>query len=216
MRELILIILLLREYRRNNLLPRHKRDIRKRTLTTHEPRPIPAASPLRQNPLQDARHAVHFGDVARLGAGQLFGVVPLEPDRLAVIGALARDLEEEPLLGVVGVRGAGGEAEAVVRVVALDEVFDDGARFPEGEVGVGVVDGGEAAVGVAGEVVWGFDVGEGGCGYVVGEVEFFEQDGDFAGVGAALAPDVDGFEGCGHFEVGVFFFFLFCPSFGCR
>ncbi len=134
-------------------------------------------------------------------------MVPLEPDRLAVVGPLARDLEEEPLPGVVGVRGAGGEAEAVVRVVTLEEVFDDCARFPEGEVRVGVVDGGEAAVGVEGEVGWGFDVGEGGCGDVVGEVELFEDDGDFAGVGAALAPDVDGFEGGGHLETGGFYFF---------
>ncbi len=33
-------------------------------------------------------------------------------------------------------------------VVALDEVLDGGAGFPEGEVGVWVVDGGEATVGL--------------------------------------------------------------------
>lgn len=94
----------------------------------------------------------------------------------------------EPLLRVVGFRGAGGEAQAVVRVVALDEVFDDGAGLPEGDVCVRVVDGWEAAVGVDGDVGGGFDVGDGDRDYFVGQVEFFEEDVDFEGVGAVVTP----------------------------
>ena len=56
----------------------------------------------------------------------------------------------QPALGeeLVGGRGVG---EGVGRVVGREQVLDDGAGFPEGDVGVvGVGDGGDAAVGVDG------------------------------------------------------------------
>ena len=59
---------------------------------------------------------------------------------------------------MIGLWRSGRETEAVLRaVVALDEILEDGAGFPEGDVRVGVVDGGDAAVGVDGEVFGGFD-----------------------------------------------------------
>ena len=41
---------------------------------------------------------------------------------------------------------AGWEGKLVLCVVFLDEILDDGAGFPEGEVGVRVVDRGHAAI----------------------------------------------------------------------
>ena len=72
----------------------------------------------------------------------------LEDHSLSVVGALARDLEVEPLLGEDLVLEL-VEAELVVYVVATEEVLDDGTGLPDGEVIVGMVDeGGHATVGV--------------------------------------------------------------------
>lgn len=48
--------------------------------------------------------------------------------------------------------GGGGVGEGIGGVVGCEEVLDDGAGFPEGDVVwvVGVGDGGDAAVGVEG------------------------------------------------------------------
>ena len=46
--------------------------------------------------------------------------------------------------------GRGGVGEGVAGVVGCEEVLDDGAGFEEGDVGVWVGDGGDAAVGVDG------------------------------------------------------------------
>jgi hypothetical protein len=47
--------------------------------------------------------------------------------------------------------GGGGVGEGMGGVVGGEEVLDDGAGFPEGDVGVvGVGNGGDAAVGVEG------------------------------------------------------------------
>lgn len=50
-----------------------------------------------------------------------------------------------------------GVGELFICVVLLDEVLDDCAGLPEGEVCVGVVDGGIAAVGVDVGVGFAFD-----------------------------------------------------------
>jgi hypothetical protein len=67
-------------------------------------------------------------------------VQDVEPGCLAEVGALAADLEGEPLVAQVFF-GQGGVAEGVLGVVLLDDVVDDGAGFPENEAGVGVLDG---------------------------------------------------------------------------
>jgi hypothetical protein len=58
-------------------------------------------------------------------------------------------LEVQPGLREVLVRG-GGVGEGAGGVVGGEQVFDYGAGFPEGEGGVWVGDGGDAAVGVEG------------------------------------------------------------------
>jgi len=76
-----------------------------------------------------------------------------KPNVLTVGRALPADLKEEPLLGVVGLRGAGFETYLVLLVVALDKVLDNGAGLPKGNVGVGIVNGGNPAVRVDGEIL---------------------------------------------------------------
>ncbi|OJD27763.1 hypothetical protein ACJ73_00833 [Blastomyces percursus] len=102
----------------------------------------------RQPPIQHAAHAFHLVLIQRNRTGQLFQVVILEPERLAEIGALAGDLEIEPLDGVSVLCSSGLEAQLVLLVVGGDEVLDDGAGFPDGDARVWVVEGREAAVGV--------------------------------------------------------------------
>lgn len=72
-----------------------------------------------------------------------------EPRSLAEIGSLTGSLEVQPGLCEVLV-GRRGVLEGRRGVVGGEEVFDDCARFPEREGGVGVFDGGDAAVGVEG------------------------------------------------------------------
>ena len=199
MREAIHIILVLAERVTSQGLPHDKRDVGIGILITHEPRSLRIAPAvllflLRQMPLQDAGHAVDFLGVALNDAGHGLRMESLEPEQLPVVRALARDLEVQPLLGVVELGRSGCETQAVLRVVALDEVLEDGAGLPEGEVRVGVVDGGDAAVGVDGEVFGLFDVRQVNGVYLVGKAEFPEHDGDFGRVGANFPPDLDGLE----------------------
>jgi hypothetical protein len=58
---------------------------------------------------------------------------------LPEVGALAADLEGEPLVAEVRF-DEGRVAEEVCDVVLCDEVVQDCAGFPEAEAGVGVVD----------------------------------------------------------------------------
>ena len=98
-------------------------------------------------------------------------------------------LEEEPLLGVVGPRCARFETQLVLfAVVVLHEVLDDGAGLLEGDARIGVVDGGEPAVGVNGEVSGLLDVGQRDGFCVVGDAELFEDHGDFGRVGGRVYP----------------------------
>lgn len=83
----------------------------------------------------------------------------------------------------------------MVFVVGLDQVLEDRAGFPEGDVGIWIVDGGDTTVRVGGDVWFRFDVGEFDEFFCVGEVEFFE-DHDYApGVWAGgMGVELDGFE----------------------
>jgi hypothetical protein len=108
------------------------------------------------------------------------------------------NLEEQPLLGEVRVCASRGKAQLVLCVVLLNEVLDDGAGFPQGEVGVGVVDGGHAAVGVDLEELGLFEVGELDVVELVGEAELLAHHADLGRVGAVLAVDGDGLDGGRH------------------
>jgi hypothetical protein len=71
-----------------------------------------------------------------------------------------RTLVKQPLLRQIRLLAARLEADFALRIVLLDQVLDDGAGFPEREIGVGVVDCGHAAVGIYGEELGLLDVGE--------------------------------------------------------
>jgi hypothetical protein len=134
-------------------MPSHERQVRIRALIPDQiPRPL-----LLEMRIQHPNHALHLIDVALHSGGDLFGVVALEPHALAVVGALAGDLEVQPLVAEVFF-GGGGVADRVVLVVGFDEVLVDGTGFPEGDVGVRVGDGWDAAVGAYFRDVGGLDV----------------------------------------------------------
>ena len=99
------------------------------------------------------KHAGHAPDLIAVpvqhGFEIFLRVVEDEPGALAEVGSLAGGLEVQPGLRKVLV-GRGGVGEGLRGVVGGEEVFDYGAGFPEGEVSVWVVDGGDAAVGVCG------------------------------------------------------------------
>lgn len=100
-----------------------------------------------EQPVEDGDDAQNLLLVALNGRGHLLRVELVEPDGLAEVRALAGHLEVDELLDVPVLVGGGALEEALL-VVGLDDVLDDGARLPERQVGVGVDDGGEAAVGV--------------------------------------------------------------------
>lgn len=71
-----------------------------------------------------------------------------EPHGLAEVWALAGHLEVEPLFGIEVFGGTGSEADGVLFIVCLDQVLHDGTRLPQVDSSVGVLNGGDTAVGV--------------------------------------------------------------------
>jgi hypothetical protein len=165
--------------------------------------------------LKHAGNALDLSIVPLLRGLDLLSVEAREPDCLAVVWALTGNcvsrqhltcienktvdrkhtLVEQPLLRQVRLLGTRLEADFALSVVLLDHVLDDGAGFPEREIGVRVVDCGHAAVGVHGEELGLLDVGELDILQVVCEAKFFGEHADFRRVGAMFAVDGDGFEG---------------------
>lgn len=72
----------------------------------------------------------------------------------------------------------------MVVIVFRDQVFDDGARFPERDARVGILDGREAAVGVDLRVLRLFDFVEWDVLAYARDVELGEEHADFGGVRA--------------------------------
>lgn len=150
--------------------------------------------------VNDAEDAADLVGVAELGRRQLLMVEVGEPGLLSEVGALARHLEVQPLqLGVLG--RAAGRVQLVVDVVLVDEVLQDGAglggkisgvtgrgeggtNFSQRDACVGVLDGGDSAVGVEADEGLFLQHGIAANLGLVGEAELFEENGDFAWVGA--------------------------------
>lgn len=61
-------------------------------------------------------------------------------------------MEVEPLLAVVRLYRSGRKAELVTGIIFLNEIFNDGARLPQGDVSIWVVDRREPAVGINGNI----------------------------------------------------------------
>lgn len=145
--------------------------------------------------VQHARDAADLVHVAFLGALDLLWMVASEPDGLAKVRALAGHLEVQPLLGEEVVLRALGEADLVLLVVCLDKVFQDCARFPQGNAGVGVFNGGDTAVGVDRYVGLLLYFGELHVLVDVGNVELLKDHDDLPRIGAArVAMEGDGLE----------------------
>lgn len=114
---------------------------------------------------------------------------------ILTIGALSGSLEKEPLLGQEGLVRPHREAELVFGVVAGDQVQDDSAGLPEREVGVGIVDGGEAAIGVYGGELGLLDVLVRYGDDLVGKTKSLQDNDDPGRVGTAdAAPQLDWLE----------------------
>lgn len=101
-----------------------------------------------------------------LGRGHVNGMEEVKPSGLAIVGALftrsaegnlhGEWCEYSHLAGHLKVQillqlpflGCGGKSELFLLIIGFDDVLNDGAGLPEGKPGVGVFDGGQAAVGV--------------------------------------------------------------------
>ena len=68
----------------------------------------------------------------------------VEPSRLTKVWALTARLIVQELEGLI-LLWRRREAQLVRFVISVDEVFNDGAGLPEGDAGIGVFDGGDAA-----------------------------------------------------------------------
>lgn len=137
------------------------------------------------------RHTTDFVDVAHPGAFDLLRVVFGEPYCLAEVGALTRHLEVEPLLGVEVFRSAGFETELLLFVVGFNQVFKDSTRLPQGDSCVGILDGGNTAVGVELEEGLTLDFGELKIFVFVRNIKFVEEHGHLPGVGTGGMPMED-------------------------
>ena len=201
MRKIVLAVLILPERLTHALLPRDEGDIGVGKFIAHEPWSVTARAAamflflLSQVSVQDTRYPIDFFNIARNGTGHLFRVILLEPDQLSIVWTLSRYLEVEPLLRMIRLWCSGSKTQPVLRVVALDEILDNGTGLPESDVRIGVVDGWQATVGIDGEVLRGFDMLELDSRVnVVRKAEFLEDYGDFGRIGTTLTPNLDGLD----------------------
>lgn len=107
--------------------------------------------------VEDAVEPAGLVLVAADPVGDFFGGIAEEVAGLPLHGADASVLEEDPRVHFIVFAGPAGVRQFVGRVVAVDEVLQDGAGFEEvdgGAVGEGVCDGRDPPIGVDGEVPW--------------------------------------------------------------
>lgn len=148
-----------------------------------------------QGAVEDAGDATDLTDVAVDNAGDLLGVVDSESHGLPEVRALAGYLEVQPLLRFEVLFRARGEADLVLLVVGFDHVFDYGARLPQGDARIGVLNCRHTAIGVDRLVrfllhVWELDYFD-----RVRDVKLLEDHGRLSGIGAAVvAPESERLE----------------------
>jgi hypothetical protein len=112
---------------------------------------------------------------------------------------LAGGLEVQPLFLVIFL-GEGVQRQLVFLIVGIDQILNDCAGFPEGDIGIWIDYGGYTAIGVQ-FLVWRFlEVGHVHENLFVWQVELLEDDGDLPGIGAArMTVESNGLDGR-HFE----------------
>lgn len=133
--------------------------------------------------VQNDGDALNFVPVALVRGRDVRRVVFLEPSGLSVVRTLAGHLEVEPLLGFIVLGGKGREAELLLLVVLLDEVFENGTGFRDGDAGVGVMESGETAVGVDLLVIRGLQVGVWDDGGLIRNLKFLQEHVHLPGIG---------------------------------
>ena len=92
-------------------------------------------------------------------------------------------MEEQPLLRQVALVAARGKTNLVLCVVLVYQVLDDGAGLPDCKVGVWVVYGWHAAIGVDGEIFGFLEVREADTLDLVGDAELFRYHDNLGWVG---------------------------------
>lgn len=139
-----------------------------------------------QNGVQNHGDTLNLVGITVLCRLHLLGMELLEPGCLAKIGTLAGDLEVKVLFTVV-LLGERSVCERIGRIVTINQVLDDGARFPESDASVGIIDGWNAAIGIFIGEWFGLDIflhiKELG---LVWHFKLFKNDGNLPGVGSAL------------------------------
>lgn len=126
------------------VVPRHERHIGKGHLVTDKPLGVSRLGS--QDPLNDTKHALDLVGVALDGGRELLRMKVLEPAALAEVRALAAHLEVQPLVAEVAFLQRGVRDVVSGGVVLLGQVLVDGARFPERQARVRVLDGRHSAV----------------------------------------------------------------------
>lgn len=112
---------------------------------------------------------------------------------------LAGGLEVQPLSQVIFL-GEGVQRQLVFLIVGIDQILNDCASFPEGDIGIWIDDGGYTAIGVQ-FLVWRFlEVGHVHENFLVRQIELLEDDGDLPRIGAGrMTVESNGIDGR-HFE----------------
>ena len=111
----------------------------------------------------------------------------LEPRCLSIVRSLAAHLIIEPLSCVVGLIRALRKADSVFLIVPLGQVFDDGARFPEGEISVRVVDCRNTPIWIDRKIFGFFDLRQWCVNKFMGNLQFGKHDCNFWWIWSAFA-----------------------------
>jgi hypothetical protein len=118
----------------NTIVPDSECKISKRYFVTYKPLSAFKSS------VKYAKYALNFAVVALDCGGNLFWVECVKPACLAKVGALAANLEGEPLVAEVFFLES-VVAKLVRRVVLLNDVLNNCASFPERKTSVWVLNG---------------------------------------------------------------------------
>ena len=173
----------------HNGIPRHERRIGIAELVTDEEFLV------LQGVVEDTGDATDLIDIAIDSAGELLRVVEGEPHGLSEVRALTGHLVVQPLLRFIVLFRAWGEAEVVLLVVGFHQVFDDGARLPQRDARIRVLNCRHTAIGVDRLVRFLLHVGELDDLQRIRDVELLEDHGHLPGVGTAVvAPESDRLE----------------------
>lgn len=172
-----------------NGIPRHERRIGIAEFATDEEFSV------LQGAVEDAGDATDLIDVAVDNTGEFLGVVEGEPHGLPEVRALAGYLVVQPLLRFVVLFRAWGEADVALLVVGFDQVFDNGARLPQRDARIRVLNCRHTAVGVDRLVGFLLHVRKLKELKGIRDIELLEDHGNLPGIRAAVvAPQSDRLE----------------------